>query len=68
MDKDEWQVVEVCEGVEIVFNPAKFEAVGMPLGISVENNALTLRFDLNVHMIVGDQDSRVENLLTLQGV
>ncbi len=65
---DNWMEVQVCEGVVIAFDPAKFEAVGMPMGITADSNGIKLSFDMNVHSIVGDQDSKVENILTLRHV
>ena len=62
----EWKAVKVCEGVEIAFDPEKFEAVGIPLGIAVDSNNMRLTFDLKVHVVAGDQDSKVENILTLR--
>ena len=63
-----WMEVKVCEGVVIAFDPALFETVGMPLGITVDSNNMKLTFDLNVHVAAGDQDSKVENILTVRRV
>ena len=61
-------VMKVCEGVEIAFDQDKFEAVGMPLGITIDDSQMRLSFDLKVHVVAGNQDSTVENILTLTSV
>ncbi len=65
---DNWMEVTVCEGVVIAFDPAKFETVGMPMGFMLDSRNFKLTFDVNVHTVEGDQDSKVENALTLRYV
>ena len=61
-----WLVGKVWDGIEIAFDPTKFEVEGVPLYVEVDSNNMRLTFDLKIHVVAGSQDSKVENILTLK--
>ena len=65
---DNWRAVKITEGVEVLIDPARFEIVGMPLGMTLDSDNFKLTFDMTVNAPAGAQESKVENVLTVRRV
>lgn len=63
---DNWLAVKLTEGVEVLIDPARFEIVGIPLGMTLEADNFKLTLDMNVSAPAGEQESKVENVLTIR--
>lgn len=60
--------VEIVEGVRLLVDPEKWEINGVPLSLNLPKTNMKLSLDLNVFIVAGQQDSKIENLIQMRRV